>query len=130
MFDLLTTSCASLCSPKPFTVEKAWSSGTAARHLQEWQLEEEVAEQLLRRNPRQHLDPPRKRRAESIPSTTDEVFEWDDNNVREKVLLDSFPNDSLLKPTPFDKEAPKGSDTHRGKGRCGPSLWGYRTDTS
>ena len=116
-------------APKPFALEKAWSSGTAARHLQEWQLEEEVAKQLLRRNPRQQLDPLRKRRAESIPFTTDEAFEWDDNNVREKVLLDSFPGDSL-KLTPFDKEATKGSDTHRGKGRCDPSLWGYRTDTS
>jgi hypothetical protein len=118
-------------APKPFAVEKAWSSGTAAQHLREWQLEEEVAKQLVPRNPRQQLDPPRKRRSESISRRTDEAFEWKDNSQftddRAKVLR-FFPSDFSSKLTPFDKEAAKGSDTHRGKGQCGRSLWGYRTE--
>jgi hypothetical protein len=59
--------------PKPFAVEKAWRSGTAVR---EGQFE---------------LDPPRKRRAESIPNRP--VESEDDSqytNDRAKVLRDSF----------------------------------------
>jgi hypothetical protein len=107
-------------APKSVSVEKAWCSGTGAQHIRERQLEEEVAKQLVHRNPRQQLDLPRKRRAESISGTTDEAFEWKDNSHhaddRAKVLRDSFPlilhQNSLL----LINEAAKGSDIHWGKG--------------
>src|SRR5258706_9338284 len=61
-------------------VEKAWYSGAAAQRPQEGQLEEQVPKQACRNHPQQQLDPPRKRRAESIPSRTDEAFECEDDS--------------------------------------------------
>jgi hypothetical protein len=76
-------------APKPFAVEKA-----SPQHFREWQLEEEATRQLERLSPRQQLDP-LKRRAESIPRRTYEVFDWKNNiqytDDRAKVCLDSFP---------------------------------------
>jgi hypothetical protein len=56
--------------PKPFAVEKA-----SPQYFREWQLEEEATRQLEHLSSRQQLDP-RKRRAESIPRRTYEVFDW------------------------------------------------------
>jgi hypothetical protein len=108
--------------------EKFWCSGAAARHPRR----EERAKQLVHSNPQRRSNPPKKRRAASIPDGINEVSEWEDNSQytdgRPKVLRDSF-HVTLIKLTPFDKEAAKGSDTHRGRGQCGRPLWGHKTDS-
>lgn len=77
---------------KPFAVEKTQRSeaATLSQFFQERQAEEEVAKQLVHPHSQRWLDPPRKRRAASIPGGTEETFEWRDENQytddRAKVL--------------------------------------------